>query len=558
LVQTLAKTKLNWVQGDNNRNHKVSWVEVTNEAGQTRRTSYAYDVYNNPVEVKEHDFAPEGTAGTELRKTVTTYVHQTTEEYKARRLLHLPSSVKVIANGVVVAQTDYEYDNGSADVRNYLTNRTDLIMFDSSYNPFVVPPTEEICEYDYDPPRPPQQFCIPANLQKHGNLTKVTVYANAQSNPPTGAETQNFNYDVAGNLVKASATCCNQKEWTYNKTYEYAFPVEEKQGNPVLLTTGATYDFNTGLIKTATDENNQTTTVTYEAATLRQTRVDRPDGGYTTLEYNDTLVANPDSSHLCSFIKTTTALDSSRTVSAWTYFDGRGATVRQFGALTSQGHVGVTDIEYDEMGRVKRTSNPYYASGATAPINPSGKWTTVTYDKLGRAIEIELPDLTKIQSSYNGTTTTVTDQALRQRRQLTDALGRVIRVDEPDANGNLDSGGVPVQPTYYEYDSLDNLTKVTQTQGSVTQERLFKCDSLSRLTHERQVEAVATLNDAGVKQTSGGSWTGVYVYNSNGLLVDGYDARGVKTTFIYDNLYRVSQVSFTGETNNVTPNVTYY
>jgi RHS repeat-associated protein len=277
------------------------------------------------------------------------------------------------------------------------------------------------------------------------------------------------------------------------------------------------------------------------------------------MKYNDTLVANPDSSHLCSFIKTTTALDSGRTVSSWTYFDGRGATVRQFGALTSQGHVGVTDIDYDEMGRVKRTSNPYYASGATAPINPSGKWTTVTYDKLGRAIEIELPDLTKIQSSYNGTTTTVTNQALRQRRQLTDALGRVIRVDEPDANGNLDSGGVPVQPTNYEYDSLDNLTKVTQTQGSITQERLFKYDSLSRLTHERQVEAVATLNDAGVKVGSGGLWTGVYVYDSaTGLLKEGYDARGVKTTFIYDNLYRVSQVSFTGETNNVTPNVTYY
>jgi YD repeat-containing protein len=99
---------------------------------------------------------------------------------------------------------------------------------------------------------------------------------------------------------------------------------------------------------------------------------------------------------------------------------------------------------------------------------------------------------------------------------------------------------------------------VTQTQGSVTQERLFKYDSLSRLTHERQVEAVATLNDAGVKVGSGGLWTGVYVYNSNGLLVDGYDARGVKTTFIYDNLYRVSQVSFTGETNNVTPTVTYH
>ena len=244
-------------------------------------------------------------------------------------------------------------------------------------------------------------------------------------------------------------------------------------------------------------------------------------------------------------------------MSGWAYFDGRGATVRTFGALTSQGHIGVTDVEYDVMGRVKRTSNPYYASGASAAINPSGKWTTATYDKLGRATSITLPDNTQIQSAYNGTTTTVTDQAGRQRRQLTDSLGRVVRVDEPDASGNLDSGGVPVQPTFYEYDWLDNLTKVTQTQGSITQERLFKYDSLSRLTHERQVEAIATLNDAGVKVTSGGLWTGVYAYDTNGLRTDAYDARGIQTHFTYDGLKRVKTVTFTGETNYQTANITY-
>ncbi len=63
--------------------------------------------------------------------------------------------------------------------------------------------------------------------------------------------------------------------------------------------------------------------------------------------------------------------------------------------------------------------------------------------------------------------------------------------------------------------------------------------------------------DARTKVTSDGLWTGVYVYNSNGLLTDGYDARGVRTQFTYDSLYRVSTVQFTGETNNQTPTVTY-
>lgn len=89
------------------------------------------------------------------------------------------------------------------------------------------------------------------------------------------------------------------------------------------------------------------------------------------------------------------------------------------------------------------------------------------------------------------------------------------------------------------------------------QERLFKYESLSRLSHERQVEATATLNDAGVKIGSGGSWTGFYKYTADGLLDYGVDARGVKTDFSYDGLNRVSSVVYTSETGYQTPTVTY-
>jgi len=40
-------------------------------------------------------------------------------------------------------------------------------------------------------------------------------------------------------------------------------------------------------------------------------------------------------------------------------------------------------------------------------------------------------------------------------------------------------------------------------------------------------------------------------------LKEGYDARGVKTAFTYDGLNRVKTATFTGETNNQTPTVTY-
>jgi hypothetical protein len=49
-----------------------------------------------------------------------------------------------------------------------------------------------------------------------------------------------------------------------------------------------------------------------------------------------------------------------------------------------------------------------------------------------------------MQTSYQGVYTTITDQAGQQRRQKTDALGRVVRLDERDLNGSL--GGVDTGP----------------------------------------------------------------------------------------------------------------
>ena len=83
-----------------------------------------------------------------------------------------------------------------------------------------------------------------------------------------------------------------------------------------------------------------------------------------------------------------------------------------------------------------------------------------------------------------------------------DGLGN--QLDEPDANGNLGAvdASLPAQQTSYEYDGNDNLKKVIQSDGTVTQERKFKYDSLSRLIAEKQVEANAILNDNGTKVTS--------------------------------------------------------
>jgi RHS repeat-associated protein len=243
------------------------------------------------------------------------------------------------------------------------------------------------------------------------------------------------------------------------------------------------------------------------------------------------------------------------------YFDGRGAMVRTFRQAAGQGYA-TADVEYDQMGRVKRASNPYYSAGDGAAINPAEKWTQNTlFDKLGRVREVTLPDGAMVTSSYAGTVVTVTDQAGRQRRQVADALGRVREVHEPDDAGNLGAVDSPVQKTTYEYDDLDNLKKVTQA-GSyrggaqATQVREFKYDSLSRLTHQKQVEAAARLDDNGAVSGSG-AWSSVTKYDQWGQVEYAYDARGIVTHFEYDTLNRVKAVTYSGEATPATPAVTY-
>lgn len=144
--------------------------------------------------------------------------------------------------------------------------------------------------------------------------------------------------------------------------------------------------------------------------------------------------------------------------------------------------------------------------------------------------------------------TTVTDQAGRQRRSLTDALGRLERLDEPDASGNLGPVEAPTQPTLYAYDALDNLVRVTQGQ----QQRFWRYDSMGRLTHERQVEQDAPISAPDAEADGVANWSRRYEYTSRSQLSLIQDARGVQTTFAYDGLNRLQQTAYTDGTPPVT------
>lgn len=124
------------------------------------------------------------------------------------------------------------------------------------------------------------------------------------------------------------------------------------------------------------------------------------------------------------------------------------------------------------------------------------------------------------------------DQAGKLRCSITDGMGRLIRVDEPNSSGALGSVTAPNQPTNYSYDALDNLTTVAQG----VQTRTFVYSSLKRLTSASNPE----------------SGNLIYSYDNNGNLTSKVDPQNT-TSFAYDLLNRVTSRTY----SDGTPGVTY-
>jgi YD repeat-containing protein len=107
-------------------------------------------------------------------------------------------------------------------------------------------------------------------------------------------------------------------------------------------------------------------------------------------------------------------------------------------------------------------------------------FATTKYDAIDRIVGVTQPDGSNITTTYSGTTvgltSTVTDEAGKQRKSQTDALGRLTAVWENPSGLNYE--------TDYTYDLLDNLKTVTQKGGAAStswRNRTFTYDSLSRL-----------------------------------------------------------------------------
>jgi RHS repeat-associated protein len=591
----VGKSRVNWQLSDSPYDYsspRPSWAEVFDENNKKVRTVYSYTsgLFNQVTKSCDYDDA-------NVKLKCANSAYENSDAYKGtwysvgsgsntfwyffsgRHILNLPTSVSVEnPDGTLISKTDYEYDNYQSQP---LVNTPGVIKHNSASNPFTTETHQEPLTCLQWVSYPGGQTCVQwtyqtvsnyyASTDKRGNVTKETNYADAQ-NPNSGVSNTNA-YDITGNLVKSSTSCCQETSILYDDPNtsqidtQYAYPYSKTRGSsntnsPDRITTYSVYNFDTGLLKQTTDANGRISVSMFNPNTIRPVKSVLSTGAYTLLTYNDTSMTTAEDVY-----------ESGGNLAAKStkYFNGLGQ-VRREESLGSNGIQDIVDTKYNQFGDIWKQSRPY-RTGETPIFGEN------IYDSQGRITQSIQTDGSVSKSFYNetarpdsasteiGSTIRVADAWGRERWGRYDQKRQLVEVVEPNPNGNGTVFAPGSLKTSYFYDALGRLAETVQ--GS--QNRKFKYDSLGRLIRQKLAEQTATLDDAGnfvlPGSTNAKVWSESFVYDNRSNLVEKTDARNVKTTYKYtkadnteDALNRLQSINYdaSGATNVLSaPGVSY-
>jgi RHS repeat-associated protein len=329
---------------------------------------------------------------------------------------------------------------------------------------------------------------------------------------PTRQVTTDLGYDGFGNLATQSVTPIGetarltQLDWGTDGRFPRTLT------NPLSQVTTLTWWEEWGLLRTATDPNGQVASNFYDNFGRLITQV-QPDTTSTLIEY---LTCDSDCSGVAgskykirNTLRDTAAATIAQGFTVVDAFDRprRSSSYALEGGLINQ------LIEYDALGRVARTSTPYFNLAGT-PV-----WTSFTYDVVGRQRQATRDRTSDIDASeassatqFEGLSITSTDPLGKVRVATLDPLGQIVRAIQ--ASGTVDQA-----TTSYNYDAFGSLVRTTDGFGNQINlgydVRGFKVSS----------------SDPDL-----GDWT--YDYYALGELKTQTDAKSQITTLTYDKLSR--------------------
>jgi RHS repeat-associated protein len=481
---------------------------------ETDYETFTYPPYSNigmrlnVLERREYAYGT-GAPGALVRKTVNTYLHTGNQPYLDRNIVNRAATSKIYDGASALkAQATFEYDNYTEGIQS-----TTAVQHDSAYG---------------------------STFTTRGNLTAVKRWRNTDG---AWLETRH-QYDDVGNIIKTKDPGNHTTLFDYTDNWAVTACAPAGQGrayvktvtNALNHTVTTKYDSCTGLIREVTDANARVTALTYDL-------MNRPD--QTNLPLGEAVDLDLDYDDAARIVTSKTLRDAGTFIYQKTRFDSLARPWRvelcEDGSPSCTTSV-KTDTKYDDFGRTwkvwnpTRVCDPQVDENNCASESTFGKTETL-YDPLSRVSKVIPPDGTSssnhVLTTFSGNTVTVTDQAGKKRKSETDALGRLIRVWEPNAAGNW------AYETVYEYDVLDNLTRVDQKGGSPNsadwRTRTFTYNSLSQL----------------LSATNPESGTITYAYDNDGNLLTKTApkpnqtlAATVTTTYTYDVLHRLIEKSY--------------
>jgi YD repeat-containing protein len=510
-------------------------------SGLTRGTFYQYQPGTTLVTDKaEYDYGAvtadcqRPSTGVPTRETVTVFhaFDPTPFSHGVRVIKDRPESVKIYGNGVLLSETDYTYDE-------YVTYPIQA----------VIPAALAHDEANYGT----------SSTAPRGNPTTIVQKCFLSSGTACTDSVTHIMYDETGQPVQLTDANGNITQYSFADNYStdngspsgntntYVTKVTRPTTNDVSHVTTFQYGFNDGKLRTSTDENSQSTKWCYYVGGcsgktfdpwMRPTETVNPDLGGTTASYDD---AGPSPS-----LTTSIKLRSDVSIVSTTVMDELGRTTQAQLASDPQGSLYV-DSTYDGFGRLSSKSNPYRST-----TEPTYGITSYRYDALGRTrLECHQDNGSNtpcaagssfLEWSYAGNAITSYDERRNVSLRTYDALGNMTSVVEP--------GGLN---TTYAYNALGDLLCVDQwgtakvstpCSGASSRGRAFTYDSMSRLTQSYNPETGWVCYGSTPSGAPAGQSNCTPDYDANGNLSSKTDARGVKTSYLYDHLNRLVSRSY--------------
>jgi YD repeat-containing protein len=376
--------------------------------------------------------------------------------------------------------------------------------------------------------RPSQVQKINSHNQTHGaSITRTTNVAwslvacrPTQTTDEPGSGTlqvvTDIGYDSYGNLISTTVTGVGMAARTTSRVYADGihttgqFPLSET--NALNQTTTFVWNYDRGLLTSATDPNLLTTSWQYDLLG-RKTQETRPDNASTTWSYNNcAAVTGGCVGTLNKAVVIETALTTSGgfVTDAWAYLDAFERPIIGK-SRTLSGAYNRADREYDALGRVYRESAPCLWTSCAA------HWTTNTYDLLDRLTATSRPTSDSnpaLQTShifYEGLMTRLRDPLLKNSYRIASAVGLLARSE--DHNGYYQN---------FEYDAFANPKRVIDQLGNTLQSSTYNIRGA--LTDRFDMDM--------------GTWT--FTPNALGETVAQTDAKSQNTTFVFDLLGRMT------------------